>query len=80
MICAKFRENRTCSFQKITTIATNEPTNDPTNQRTRVIIIPPWSFRWFLVGASFHWLHVPERILVKVAELTYRAANGSAPA
>jgi len=30
--------------------------------------------------ASVHWLHVPERILFKVAVLTYRALNGSAPA
>ena len=29
--------------------------------------------------ASLHWLHVPERILFKVAVLTYRAVNGSAP-
>ena len=30
--------------------------------------------------ASLHWLCVPERILFKVAVLTYRALNGSAPA
>jgi len=30
--------------------------------------------------ASLHWLRVPERILFKVAVLTYRALNGSAPA
>ena len=29
---------------------------------------------------SLHWLRVPERILFKVAVLTYRALNGSAPA
>ena len=29
--------------------------------------------------ASLHWLRVPERILFKVAVLTYRAVNGSAP-
>ena len=28
---------------------------------------------------SLHWLRVPERILFKVAVLTYRAVNGSAP-
>jgi len=31
------------------------------------------------VLASLHWLRVPERILFKVAVLTYRAVNGSAP-
>ena len=30
--------------------------------------------------ASLHWLRVPERILFKVAVLSYRAVNGSAPA
>ena len=29
--------------------------------------------------ASLHWRRVPERILFKVAVLTYRALNGSAP-
>ena len=29
--------------------------------------------------ASLHWLRVPERILFKVAVLTYRAVNGSPP-
>ena len=29
--------------------------------------------------ASLHWLRVPERILFKVAVLTYCAVNGSAP-
>jgi len=29
--------------------------------------------------ASLHWLRVPERILFKVAVLTYRAVNGRAP-
>jgi len=29
--------------------------------------------------ASLHWLRVPERILFKVAVLTYRALHGSAP-
>jgi len=29
--------------------------------------------------ASLHWLRVSERILFKVAVLTYRAVNGSAP-
>jgi len=30
--------------------------------------------------ASLHWLRVPERILFKVAVLSYQAVNGSAPA
>jgi len=30
--------------------------------------------------ASLHWLRVPERILFKVAVLSYRTVNGSAPA
>jgi len=30
--------------------------------------------------ASIHWLRVPERILFKVAVLSYRAVNGNAPA
>ena len=30
--------------------------------------------------ASLHWLRVPECILFKVAVLSYRAVNGSAPA
>jgi len=29
--------------------------------------------------ASLHWLHVPENIFFKVAVLTYRTVNGSAP-
>jgi hypothetical protein len=29
--------------------------------------------------ATLHWLRVPERIVFKVAMLTYRALNGSAP-
>ena len=29
---------------------------------------------------SLHWLRVPERILFKIAVMTYRALNGSAPA
>jgi len=31
------------------------------------------------VLASLHWLRVPEHILFKVAVLTYRAVDGSAP-
>ena len=51
----------------------------PTGEYSRLYVQPRRSEHIKDALASLHWLRVPERILSKVAVLTRRAVNGSAP-